>query len=98
MQSRSMRKTRRDFIRDLSLSAAAMPFVWNLPSLGYANTEVQKKRVVLVFSPNGVVPDNFWPTEEGEDFTLPEILTPLEPFQRSTPDTAWSLQQSARRR
>ena len=29
------RKTRREFMRDLGLSAAAVPFIWNLPSLGY---------------------------------------------------------------
>ncbi len=80
VRSKSKQKTRRDFIRDLGLSAAAMPFIWNLPSLGYASPQHQKKRVVLVFSPNGVVPDKFWPSEEGESFTLPEILTPLEPF------------------
>ena len=81
MRSRNLQKTRREFMRDLGLSAAAMPFVWNLSSLGYANNDVQKKRVVFVFSPNGVVPDQFWPKEEGKDFTLPEILTPLQPYQ-----------------
>ena len=29
--------TRRDFLRDLGLGAAALPFVLNLPSLGFAN-------------------------------------------------------------
>ena len=81
MRSHNLRKTRRDFIRDLGVSAAAMPFLWNLPSLGYANDNVKKKRVVFVFSPNGVVPDQFWPQEEGEHFTLPEILSPLQPYQ-----------------
>ncbi len=75
------RKTRRDFMRDLGLSAAAMPFIWNLPSLGYGYTNLPKKRLVLLFSPNGVVPEKFWPKEPGDNFSLPEILTPLEPFQ-----------------
>ncbi|MHB8866960.1 MAG: DUF1552 domain-containing protein [Pirellulaceae bacterium] len=75
------RKTRREFIRDLGLSAAAMPFIWNLPSLGYGHIGLPKKRLILMFSPNGVVPDRFWPKEQGENFALPEILTPLESFQ-----------------
>lgn len=74
------KKTRREFVRDLGLSAAALPFVWNLPSLGYANEALAKKRLVLVFSPNGVVPDRFWPQEEGTEFQLPDILTPLAPY------------------
>jgi len=36
---------------------------------------------VVMFSPNGVVPTNFWPDEEGAKFTLKEILKPLAPFQ-----------------
>src|SRR5205814_662642 len=35
-----------------------------------------------MFSPDGVVPWNFWPDEEGETFTLKESLTPLAPFQK----------------
>src|SRR4051794_32664559 len=33
-----------------------------------------------MFSPDGTVPPAFWPDEEGEQFTLKEILQPLEPF------------------
>ncbi len=33
-----------------------------------------------MFSPNGVIPSNFWPDEEGSEFTLKESLKPLEPF------------------
>ena len=72
--------TRRDFVRDLGLSASAIPFVLNLPSLGFANNRARKQRLVVMFSPDGVIPKNFWPEKEGEDFTLPEILTPLEAF------------------
>src|SRR5206468_11349474 len=38
------------------------------------------QRLVVMFSPDGVVPWNFWPDEEGEEFTLKESLLPLEPF------------------
>src|SRR6478672_622441 len=74
-------RSRREFIRDLGLGAAALPFVLNLPSLGFANQARRKQRLVVMFSPNGVVPTNFWPDEEGAKFTLKEILKPLAPFQ-----------------
>jgi hypothetical protein len=74
-------RTRREFIRDLGLGAAALPFVLNLPSLGFANQARRKQRLVVMFSPNGVVPNNFWPDEEGAKFTLKESLKPLAPFQ-----------------
>ena len=73
-------RSRREFLRDMSLSAAALPFVLNLPSLGFANQQARKQRMVVMFSPNGVVPSTFWPNEEGSEFTLKESLTPLEPF------------------
>jgi hypothetical protein len=74
------KNTRREFVRDLGLTAASVPFILNLPSLGFANTRARKQRLVIMFSPNGTVPWNFWPEEAGEAFSLPEILTPLEPF------------------
>src|SRR5436190_16739384 len=73
-------RSRREFFRDLGLGAAALPFVLNLPSLGFANQARRKQRLVVMFSPNGVVPNNFWPDEEGAKFTLKESLKPLEPF------------------
>jgi hypothetical protein len=77
-------KTRRDFLRDLGISAAALPFVLNLPSLGFANQSARKKRMVVLFSPNGIVPKTFWPDDEGECFALKESLSPLEPLQNKT--------------
>jgi hypothetical protein len=74
-------RSRREFLRDLGISAAALPFVLNLPSLGFANQGARKQRLVVMFSPNGVVPKTFWPDEEGAEFTLKESLTPLAPFQ-----------------
>lgn len=77
-------RTRREFVRDLGLSAAAVPFVLNLPSLGFANQAKRKQRVVFVFSPNGIVPKDFWPDEEGTLKTFKRILEPLTPFQNKT--------------
>jgi len=71
-------RSRREFLRDFGISAAALPFVLNLPSLGFANQQARKQRLVVMFSPDGVVPWNFWPEEEGSEFTLKESLTPLE--------------------
>jgi hypothetical protein len=76
--------TRRGFLRDLGLSAAVAPFLWNLPSLAFANQSRRKQRLVVVFSPNGVVPGTFWPDEEGDEFTLKESLAPLAAFQDRT--------------
>src|SRR5271168_4885284 len=74
------RTNRREFIRDMGIGAAAVPFILNLPSLGFANQAVRKQRLVIMFSPNGVVPSTFWPDQEGEKFELKESLKPLEPF------------------
>src|SRR5438093_1461093 len=76
--------TRRAFIRDLGLGAASLPFILNLPSLGFANQARRKQRLVVLFSPNGIVPSAFWPTEEGANFTLKKILEPLAPFKSQT--------------
>jgi len=79
-----MNSTRREFIRDLGISAAALPFVLNLPSLGFANQRQRKQRLVIMFSPNGVVTDMFWPEAEGKLTELKESLRPLEPFKDRT--------------
>jgi len=78
------RSSRREFLRDLGIGASALPFLLNLPSLGFANQQRRKQRLVVLFSPNGIVPSTFWPAEEGTKFTLPESLKPLEPFRART--------------
>ncbi|RMG32144.1 MAG: DUF1552 domain-containing protein [Planctomycetota bacterium] len=76
--------TRRRMLRDLGISSAVLPFALNLPSLARgAETAAgggRKQRLVIMFSPNGTVPDAFWPDETGENFTLKPILEPLKPF------------------
>ncbi|MDZ4821035.1 MAG: DUF1552 domain-containing protein [Planctomycetota bacterium] len=72
--------SRRAFIRDLGISAAAVPFLLNLPSLCFANQTARKQRLVILFSPNGVVPNTFWPEHVGDKFTFNESMKPLEPF------------------
>jgi hypothetical protein len=75
-----MPRTRREFLRDLGVGAAALPFVTNLQSPCFAGTDRRKQRLIVMFSPNGVIPPAFWPDEEGDKFTLKESLQPLEPF------------------
>ena len=77
-------RNRREFVRDLGIGAAALPFVLNLPSLAFANQSKRKQRLIVMFSPDGVVQPAFWPDEEGAKFTLKESLTPLEPFKDRT--------------
>ena len=74
--------TRRQFLRDVGVSAAVLPFVMGLPSLGLAKTVARKQRLILMFSPNGIVPPVFWPEEQGEEFTLKRIMEPLAPFKK----------------
>lgn len=75
-------KTRRRFLTDLGLSAAALPLLGGMPSLRAADKVKPKQRMVLFFSPNGTLPQLFWPDETGENFSLKRILAPLEPFKK----------------
>ena len=75
---------RRQFIRDLGVSTAVLPFIAGLPSLASTTAGGRKQRLLLMFSPNGTVPDYFWPDEQGEEFTFKRILAPLEPFKKQT--------------
>jgi hypothetical protein len=75
---------RRSFIKNAGISAAAFPFLGNLDALALPGKGSPKQRMVIFFSPNGVVPESFWPNEDGENFLLKEILSPLEPFKKQT--------------
>jgi hypothetical protein len=78
------RASRREFLRNLGIGAGAIPFALNLTSLGLANFEPRRQRLVVMFSPNGIVPKSFWPEEEGENFTLKQSLLPLACLQHRT--------------
>ena len=71
---------RRHFIKQLGISAASLPFLMGLPSLGLANPTRPRQRLIIMFSPNGTIPPAFWPEETGADFQLKEIMTPLEAY------------------
>ena len=71
---------RRQFIQRLGLSAASLPFIIGLPSLGLAAPARPRQRLIIMFSPNGTIPPAFWPDEAGSDFKLKQIVSPLEAF------------------
>jgi hypothetical protein len=72
---------RRDLLRRLGVGAGVLPFLGNLPSLAAAPAG-PKRRLVIVFSPDGVVKKHFWPSAPGPltADALPRILAPLAPF------------------
>ena len=74
--------TRRRFLQQLGVSAAALPFVAGLPGITAAAAKSKSKpqRVIFMFSPNGTVPGEVWPDTQGPDFQLKRILQPLTPF------------------
>ncbi|MEJ6716946.1 MAG: DUF1552 domain-containing protein [Akkermansiaceae bacterium] len=73
--------SRRQFLRDLGITAGALPFVSGLPSFAATNVGGIKKRLIFMFSPNGTVPAKFWPSQDGT-LASSAILAPLAPFQK----------------
>ena len=71
---------RRQFIQRVGLSAASLPFLLGLPSLGLAAPARPRQRLVVMFSPNGTLPPAYWPDETGREFALKEIMSPLAAF------------------
>ncbi len=70
--------SRRDFLKKAGISAAAANLMLNLPSLGRASSlSPKKQRLVFIFSPNGVIPDHFWPDVKAPELELKRILQPL---------------------
>ena len=75
-------RTRRNFLKDLGVGSAALPFLSGLTSLNAlrADGQTPPKRLVIMFSPNGTLPNAFWPGEDaGEEspLSLQPILEPL---------------------
>ncbi len=73
---------RRTALKRLGLSGISLPILSQTSSLfGKPASNVQpKQRLVIMFTPNGIIPDQFWPEKIGEDFEHRAILKPLEPF------------------
>lgn len=72
---------RRNFIRDLGVSAGVLPFVSGLPGLQAAGQSADNKRLIIMFSPNGTVGGELWPElQENGERQFKRILKALEPW------------------
>ena len=75
---------RRHFLKNLGLGLSSLPFVSGLSSLQATSnkTSFPKQRLVIMFSPNGTLPNDFWPDSFGSDapLALKPILEPLAPY------------------
>jgi len=76
------RTHRREFLKNAGVSVAAANLAMHLPGLAFGtdSAAAPKQRLVFVFTPNGVIPDHFWPETLGVNFELKRILEPLTPF------------------
>ncbi|MEQ9409909.1 MAG: DUF1552 domain-containing protein [Fuerstiella sp.] len=73
--------TRREFLKQLGLATATLPFISNLNAFAApASAGARKQRLIVMFSPNGTVPWDFWPEQEGSDYDLKPILQPMAEF------------------
>lgn len=68
----------------MGFGAAMLPFINNLPCLLVPPFTQRKQRLIILFSPDGVIPSTFWPDAEGADFAFKKSLSPLEPFKNKT--------------
>lgn len=68
--------------------ALAFPGLSSWSGLSWLMPEYQpgqtRKRLVIMFTPNGMVRDGYWPKTEGPDFEMDQVLKPLEPFREKT--------------
>ena len=75
---------RREFLKTSGAVALAFPGLSNWTGLNWlapANgSTATKKRLVIMFSPNGMVSDGYWPKTEGSDFEIGSVIKPLESF------------------
>ena len=72
--------SRRNFLKGLGVSSAALPFINGLPGLQAKNADHSKKRLIVMFSPNGTLPGEFWPEPLEDSIALKPIMEPLSEF------------------
>jgi hypothetical protein len=77
---RDLQLTRRHFLRAAGGAAVALPLLSSLRA--GAAAEAFPKRLLLMYTPNGVIPDAWWPTNVASEtaFDLNDIHAPLAPF------------------
>ena len=73
---------RRSVLKKLGLTSLSLPILSQSANLfsEKAKKTAPKQRLIVMFSPNGTIPGQFWPEKMGEDFEHKTILKPLEPF------------------
>ena len=73
---------RRSALKKLGLSSLSLPILSQSTNLFGEQKPISspKQRLIVMFSPNGTIPNQFWPEKIGDDFEHKPILKPLEPF------------------
>lgn len=73
---------RRSALKQLGLSSLSLPILSQSTNLFAKDkpTSAPKQRLIIMFSPNGTIPGQFWPEKIGDDYEHKTILKPLEPF------------------
>src|SRR5258706_16389102 len=71
----------RRFFLGGSAVVVGLPFLESLvPKAVLAQSQSAAKRLLYWWIPNGVWKDSFRPTTKGTGYTMPQVLTPLEPL------------------
>ncbi len=74
--------SRRAVLRGLGGVAIALPLLEAMRVKPARALEGTPKRLIIMYTPNGTIAKNFWPTGGETDFTLSPILTPLAAHQQ----------------
>ena len=72
---------RRQFLRDLGISAGRVSVLTGLPA-SPGRPRRKRQRLIIMFSPNGTLPNEFWPDQEGSEFSFKSIFKPLGAFKK----------------
>lgn len=71
--------SRRAVLRGLGGTAIALPLLDAMRGHSASAKGLEHpKRLIVMYTPNGTIPKNFWPEGNEDNFTLSPILTPLE--------------------
>jgi len=75
--------SRRTLVRGLGGAAIALPLLDAMRGRSArASGETPPKRLIVMYTPNGTIANNFWPGGAEADFTLSPILQPLAPHKQ----------------